>query len=59
MFCMGHCNLLKDIQKKRNIQVDDLDDGYNAHVYKKIHGGNKLQVDDLDDGYKKHCIQVI
>ena len=39
--------------------MGDLDDGYNVHVYKKIHGGNKLQVDDLDDGYNAHVYKKI
>ena len=39
--------------------MDDLDDGYNVHVYKKIHGDNKLQVDDLDDGYNAHVYKKI
>ena len=35
-------NLLK--YKKKNIQVDDLDKGYNVITsYKKIHGGNQLK----------------
>ena len=59
-----HGSLFKFIKiytdiKIKKIHCNDLDEGYNAHIYKKIHGWNKLQIDDLDDGYKKHCIQVI
>ena len=56
VYYTGHLKFIRiytDIKNNKKIHFDDLGEGYNAHVYKKIHGWNKLQMDDLDVGYKK------
>ena len=53
VYYTGRLKFIRIYTYVKEIQVGDLGDGYNAHVYKKIHGWNKLQIDDLDDGYIK------
>ena len=43
VYYTGHLKFIRIYTYVKEIQVGDLGDGYNAHVYKKIHGDNKLR----------------